>query len=942
MTKSDTYYRYWGKAAGETQVGCGYHLLPYHSLDVAACGFQLIQQHTGYRRTLSSLTGWDEQVLLDTLPLLLALHDLGKFSPSFQDQRYDVVEEINSRPRTTQEYLNRHDELGYWLWIKALLPHWKASGTLKDDQTETVNLVMQAMTGHHGKPPRAESKHFNAYFPETDRQAAVAFADQLLSLFPRALQHLQPGNMQALRFASWWIAGIGVLSDWLGSNRTWFDYQNEQIPFETYWDIALQRASIAITETELLQAEVSNNLNLADLIDGPESVTATPLQQLAGELPLGEGPQLFILEDVTGAGKTEAALLLAHRLMTAGLADGLYFGLPTMATANAMYERLGKAYRQFYRGDKPPSLVLAHSARELSGTFRQAIIPIHAAEEDAFKHDETPASNHCAEWLADNRKKALLAEVGIGTLDQALLGILPNKHQSLRLLGLSRKVLLVDEVHACDAYMNELLKILLTAHARTGGSAILLSATLPHSQREALQEAFAKGRQPLAHPTEFGFGIGSGTPAPATEKPPTPYPALTHHDADTARAYPVETRDSVKRRVLTEFLDNPTAIEHKIEQWLEQEDCVCWIANTVGDARDIWQRLQLQHPDWSITLFHARYALADRLDIESLVLRRFGKDSAHADRRGQLLIATQVVEQSLDIDFDHLVTDLAPIDLLIQRAGRLHRHNRDRQGNRLNTGQADQRPQPLLTIHAPPWADEPQADWYSKPFPKAAHVYNNHAQLWLGMGMLLGDRYKNGFRMPEDARELIEGVYGETVTIPGRLQESDLDADGQRRSEASIAQLNALNLELSYSRQQGLDWWDDTRTPTRLSEDSQTVWLAVWDGTKLRPLNPGPFTWHRSSLSLRTRTLKAAAIPDDVPEEAVEQITSQLPAKGKWGVLLILAATGDRVWATRGTNGRDEVETFGYSRVLGWMSEKEIPAEAGNVLLKKPHTVHPD
>ena len=216
--------------------------------------------------------------------------------------------------------------------------------------------------------------------------------------------------------------------------------------------------------------------------------------------PLNSKPQLFILEDVTGAGKTEAALVLTHRLLSAGLADGLYVALPTMATANAMYQRLGEVYRRFYENSALPSLILAHGARDLSDAFRKSVMlsENEAADlnyEDGHKEQdqELSATAYCNAWLADNRKTALLAVVCVFTLYQALLAVLPARHQSLRLLGLGRKVLLVDEVHAYDSYMQRLLDALLEMHARQGGSVILLSATLPQTMREKLVAAFHRG-----------------------------------------------------------------------------------------------------------------------------------------------------------------------------------------------------------------------------------------------------------------------------------------------------------------------------------------------------------------------------------------------------------------------------------------------------------------
>src|SRR5690606_25025277 len=183
----------------------------------------------------------------------------------------------------------------------------------------------------------------------------------------------------------------------------------------------------------------------------------TPLQAYAQTVELGKVPQLFILEDVTGAGKTEAAMVLVHRLMASGLASGLYVGLPTMATANAMYKRMSESYRRLYAEQELPSLVLAHGASKLSKAFSDSVALSTQTDDKNYENNELSASAYCNQWLADSRKKALLADVGVGTIDQALLGVLPARHQSLRLFGLTNKVLLVDEVHAFDPYMRSLL-----------------------------------------------------------------------------------------------------------------------------------------------------------------------------------------------------------------------------------------------------------------------------------------------------------------------------------------------------------------------------------------------------------------------------------------------------------------------------------------------------
>ncbi len=902
------YFKYWGKAGKKEGDEISYHLLPYHCLDVAAVGKQLLQSHQPIRQGLSQLTGLEEAELIRWTVFFLALHDIGKFAISFQQLRPDLLDTLQQRKNSAHSS-ERHDYLGYALWNKRLKPRFQENGLIAKARRrggfQSVDYWVNAITGHHGQPPHNRSAGFllDDHFEQTDQDAALNFTEELISTLLGGHTPIPDISTDRAKEASWWLAGFTVLCDWLGSNADYFPQQSTEMELAAYWTIAKEQAERAVNDTELLPANPSTNLNLEQLIPTATNIDATPLQTQASELPLGDGPQLFILEDVTGAGKTEAAILLAHRLMQKKLANGVYFGLPTMATANAMYERLGDVYRRLYDDNTNPSLILAHGGRNLSDKFRQSLLPeTHRPESQHNNGDSPPASLHCSQWLADNRKKALLAELGVGTIDQALLGILPSRHQSLRLLGLMHKVLLVDEVHACDAYMQPLLCNLLRAHAIAGGSAILLSATLPQSQRQQLLDAFTDG---LKQPHQI---LQSNA-----------YPLLTHLKDGAPVEYPLETRPTVHRHVRVDFVDSLENIEQQLANSVDSGRCACWIRNTVTDAREAYSQLKALHPEWSIDLFHARFALADRLTIEQRVLNRFGKGSDHEQRNGHILIATQVVEQSLDLDFDHLITDLAPIDLIIQRAGRLHRHRRDKNGNPIDA--KDQRPEPTLTIHAPTWSDNPTTGWFKEPFPRAKAVYEDHGQLWLTMKLL---RENGGFRMPEDARMLIEGVYGADHEIPDGLWKASAEAQGENRAKASIAFLNQLNLESGYTTLDANNWWDEAKTPTRLGEETTTVWLARWEDGKLTPFHDEPpFAWQQSSVSMRTALINETAPNEEIPKETIESCLEQLPAKGKWGVLLPLARETSRFWNGYSKDINGNIVSFYYACREGLMTAKE-------------------
>ena len=902
------YFRYWGKAAKPEQpnVGAAYHLLPYHSLDVAAVGYVLLQQDHAYLNHFLRLTGLDKSQFITWFTFLLALHDIGKFADSFQNLNADVLEKLQQRT-SKRQYGLRHDSLGWILWKKHLSQYFKEKGIIPlgtkrrpSTASESLDVWMGAMVGHHGQPPQPTTNRLprDDFDEANDFAAATAFLDDLLPLLFDETPVFPACSTEAIQLASWWLSGLAVLSDWLGSNTNFFPYHSQEMSLASYWVRAKQQAEQGIHKAELLSCLPSVSLTLADLIDVEPHITPepTPLQQMVSEWELPASPHLFILEDVTGAGKTEAAVLLAHRLMQAGQGNSLYFALPTMATANTMYSRMKDVYRKLFAHGKNPSLILAHGASDMSADFRQSVFPEMPITADHYGDGTTPAGAHCNVWLADNRKKALLADIGIGTVDQALLAILPARHQSLRLLGLMNKILLVDEVHACDAYMHELLCALLRAHAAAGGSVILLSATLPKKQRQALLNAYAEGqgwRKPVLQATDDKS-----------------YPLVSCLNAQGLREQVVATRPSVKREVNVQFLSERQAIDDLLSRTVEQGQCACWIRNTVKDAIEVYQQIKAQHPDWQVDLFHARYALGDRIVIEKRVVSRFDKSSTAESRHGQILIATQVVEQSLDLDFDTLITDLAPIDLLIQRAGRLRRHTRDAMGNRIHGD--DQRGEVTLHIHSPVATDSPTGRWIADFFPNAQKVYEHHGQLWLTVKRLWR---KGKFQMPEDTRCLIEGVYGVDAQddIPQTLLYRSNAAEGGDHADASLARLNALSIEVGYSDASTNRWWDESKTPTRLGDETTMVYLAKWQDGALLPWSDNKdHEWQLSAVSMRTYWIAAEATNADITQTDIDVCKVKLPAKGKWGVLLPLIQVSNGDWQGYALSANNEQVTISY------------------------------
>jgi len=879
------YYRYWGKASREDN---SYHLLPYHSLDVAAVGWMLLDPENPLCQSLAKQLGVDPQWLQDWFTFCLILHDIGKFFRAFQNLAPNLSDSLVVYVGQCV-YGKRHDTLGFSLWRNKLAKD--LADVFPSEYLRPMEAWLEITCGHHGQPPE-KLRECRSFLLAEDEQATEAFIRDVITLWPIDPIPLNTIDRHNLRRTSWQLAGVAVLADWMGSNQSIFQYQSHEMALDAYWQkYALTGAEKAVQAAHLGQRHITPFTSINQQFNFITESTATPLQQYAQSTQLGNGPQLFILEDVTGAGKTEAAMVLAHRLMTAGLANGVYVGLPTMATANAMYERMARSYRRLYAASERPSLVLAHGARELSKAFTDSVVFTEQNPDSNYGKGELSASAYCNQWLADNRKKALLADVGVGTIDQALLGVLPARHQSLRLLGLTGKVLLIDEVHAFDPYMRQLLATLLRAHAEQGGSAILLSATLPYQFRTALAGAFAQGAHLSTEPPQNR----------------NDYPLATHLSGSGLKETAIATRDSVKRHVSVKRLQDETDALVIIERAVTKGQCICWIRNTVKDASATYQLLAEQ--PWidssRLTLFHSRYAMIDRQHIEQDVLARFGKTSSHHQRKGQALVATQVVEQSLDLDFDIMISDLAPMDLLIQRAGRLQRHLRNIDGDILASGEQDQRSPPCLYVLAPNPEQVNDKNWLREWLPGTQAVYPHVGQLWLTLQALLKNQ---GFSMPEDARALIEAVYSENAqqNIPIELEQASAEALAEQHAMRSMGEFNCLKLEKGYTRSSAghnSGWSEEVHIPTRLGSDTITVALAQVHGDELIPYARHKNPKHAWALSQISLPIVEWSKVDQLIPDNLKQLTAVMREKTpaiRWIEILPLTEQTQSLYSAQG------------------------------------------
>ena len=498
-----------------------------------------------------------------------------------------------------------------------------------------VRSLIKALRLHHQK---GRSEVRDAYVPERFgplqwRAYQRQLYNDMKTLFAPDFTAVQ--SCRHLDAACVTVWGLVVLSDWLASGQEAFRQIPESLSPEEYISASREAALRAVEVAKLVDGVRLPDGVFTDL--WPELAAGfRPVQASCEALTRGWNPEnapgLILIEAPMGEGKTEAALYLAARLMHVWEKSGFYMALPTAATSNSMYDRL----RDFLNGHGIGGLRLMHAQSWMV--------------EDGLDGGEGEART----WLAP-MKRAMLSQYAVGTIDQAMLGVLRVRSGVVRLLGLGGKVLILDEVHAYDAYMQGIIGRLLSWCAALAIPVVLLSATLPSSLRTELIKAYA-GVEDDVRPGTY--------PSIACVRPGR-LPVFTDVAGSAMRnRVRVETRPLIgENEEIAELALSLT----------EGGGCVGVVMNTVLDAQEVFRRVRGRVGEGTFCLlFHARFPMTERLQIERECIRRFGKGG---DRpRRAILVATQTVEQSIDIDLDVLVTALCPADLLLQRIGRMWRH----------------------------------------------------------------------------------------------------------------------------------------------------------------------------------------------------------------------------------------------------------------------------
>ncbi len=879
---SEDLMNWWGKAP---QGSSEYHPLILHSIDVSSVAKLLYNRRFRETPPFKSVT----EKLLEALPPVVSflgfLHDFGKYSESFQALRPELFKKL--RGRSPKKHQKSHKGLGWVLW-RAHLSSELTSLLAPENPYLWGNiesfpyLFGQVSFGHHGKPVESGSNPsitLHQEFTEADLEAVGrSFSwgvDYYLKDSLKAIENFGEKEYEQFNYLSWLINGLITLADWLASSEEYLKFLFDYNELEDYAEeSAPTRAKRAIEEARLTPLKSPRNSGFSYLF--PDFKYPTPLQHWSDEVPLPEGePGLFILEDSTGAGKTEAALTIAHRLVAAGEAEGFYFGLPTMATSNAMHGRLREVqgnlplYRKFTGTENKPSLGLSHSRTRQAR--RLGII-------------EQPEAKS---WLSDNRKLSLLLNMGVGTVDQTLTGILAVYHHTLRLLGLSVKILIVDEVHDYEPYTGRLLERLIEMRASLGLVTILLSATLSDRRRSQLEESFYKGLEDKS----CGHVVSDGSS----------FPQATMITGSGKRTEALQQAGKTKDiRFIHEHVEEK--VLDQIEKWAREGRAVAWIRNTIHDARLAHEKLEGRLPG-TVALHHSRFTLGDRLENEEALLVSFGKNSSPQQRKGKVVVGTQVLEQSLDVDFDAMVTDLAPMDRILQRVGRLHRH-RHRKRNYMAEA----------LIYGPSFDEAPKEDWYKEKFPRAAYVYGKHGLLWKTLQVLID---KERWRIPVENRQLIESVFSLEAedSIPEQLLTVDFDARGEDKADRSLGSMNAINFERGYGSSTG--YLEDT--PTRLGREQTRCRLVKKVEGKLVPWDEEAGKWESGDISVPATRVSSPLVGEN---EEIKRVIERMPGVQNYppeqGEMLIIPFTREEnVWSGSARNDKGREVSLAYSEKKG-------------------------
>lgn len=778
--------------------------LPRHMMDSAAVGEVLWADWLapGIRKRLEhnlklqnegvQFAGW-----------LTGVHDVGKCTPMFQGQ-------LRQRPNL-ERHIHRvldaglplrdtttHDWYPHSTGSEIIIQRWLVEHV--DNVSRRYTNHIAAIAGaHHGLPSssgfaracKVELQQMDPVWRTVQDELIEQLSEYTSShkVLPRVLGQRISRTDQMI------LTGLVIMADWLASNQNYFPLS---VP-----DTASSRQR---AEHALEQLALTMPMNWPDLpndahevfrkrFQWPAERTARPAQvETLREARELDGPGLICLEAPMGAGKTEAALAAAEVMAEKAGRGGIIFAAPTMATSDALLSRV-KAWADSIvttEARQVTSLFLGHSKQGLNEDMQQlrrASSGIQNIDED---YDTKAGSVVAHQWLS-GRKLGMLANIVVGTVDQVLFLALQAKHAMLRHLGLAGKVVIIDEVHAYDAYMNAYLARALEWLGAYDVPVVLLSATLPHATKARLVAAYTSGLQRSKVSADEIAASGLN------------YPVITAAGQAGVRTITTETPPTQYRAAVELLDDDLDSLAEIMFQVRDEGGALLVLCNTVGRAQEAYALAQEIVGDDS-RLLHSRFIAVDRVDLERELVSELGPPDHHAVRpHRRIVVATQVIEQSLDLDFDAIVTDIAPMDLVLQRLGRVHRHKRS-PSDRPVWGQ-----QPRLWIRG---IEDPGRDASPPEFGYVQELIYARAILLKTWALLRQRITDGGIEIPQDIPQLVHAVYGDIPPIPAAwseaLDEAQAELDSKQFEAGSRAKSFMFPAPRTASNMRDL-WMDQTQ-----------------------------------------------------------------------------------------------------------------------------------
>ncbi|MDA8241004.1 MAG: CRISPR-associated helicase Cas3' [Nitrospiraceae bacterium] len=624
--------KFWAKTTTENKPGISVY---EHMLNVGYVAHHIAELLPGLLERF--------QLQSNGIAALAALHDLGKISPGFQRKSPEWLAENNLSDidRRCRWDVMERDHGGV---SQAAIQDFLVKIGISRDSAQYLATVLGA---HHGRIKFRPDPRGYRTNPISENNSGIDWNAERLRCAERIWSALHGEDTVYLTDetpAIWWFAGLTSVADWIGSDERFFTPERSQLN-----DDKDTLAQNALDSIGFSKAEVVPSLSFHDLFHDKDKPNTrwTPNEMQEKTITMINGPGVYVVEAPMGVGKTEAALWAAYKLLVAGKATGIYFALPTQATSNRMHLRM----KEFVDRIAPD----AHPSRLIHGnSWLMDKTPVLNPSASIYDKDEGDAGTG-RDWFS-SAKRALIAPFGVGTVDQALLGVVAAKHFFVRHFALAAKVVILDEVHSYDLYTGTLIDELIKTLEGLGCTVIVLSATLSAKR----------------------LGQIISLPSDIADNTQLPYPLITGRN-EGIDIDPVTAAGPKPRTVKVDFISNERAAEEAIKL-AGKGGAVLWVCNTVDAAQTQYRIFkELVRDEFPIIgLLHARFPFWRREKIEDEWMARFGKSGE--TRCGSILVSTQIVEQSVDLDADLLITELAPTDMLLQRLGRLWRHERpDRQ-----------------------------------------------------------------------------------------------------------------------------------------------------------------------------------------------------------------------------------------------------------------------